>query len=128
MTSEQVLIVKAAVRERDGMCCTECGMTNEQHIAEFGSSLEVHRETPGSEYSTDPGVCVTLCKPCHGPKPKRPRGTLPKGDTRMVRIPEEFAVALEQLAEERFNNLTEQVKVACREYLERMNRLPKPTK
>ena len=34
--------------------------------------------------------------------------------------------ALEQIASEQFNSLTEQVKVAIREYLERLDRLPKP--
>lgn len=47
---------------------------------------------------------------------------------RMVGIPEVLAVALEQLAAEEFNTLSEQVKVACREYLERRDRLPKPKK
>lgn len=46
--------------------------------------------------------------------------------SRMVRIPEAMAVALEGLAEEQFNSLTEQVKIAVREYLEKNNRLPRP--
>lgn len=45
---------------------------------------------------------------------------------RMVGIPEVLAVALEQLAAEEFNTISEQVKIACREYLERRDRLPKP--
>jgi hypothetical protein len=45
---------------------------------------------------------------------------------RMVRIPEAMALALEQLADEQFNSLTEQVKIAVREYLERHQRMPKP--
>ncbi len=45
---------------------------------------------------------------------------------RLVGIPEPLAVALEELAEEDFNNLTDQVKAAVREYLERKGRLPKP--
>jgi hypothetical protein len=53
-----------------------------------------------------------------------------KSDThkpsRMVRIPEAMATALEEIAEEQFNNLTDQVKIAVREYLERNNRLPRP--
>ena len=46
--------------------------------------------------------------------------------SRMVRIPEAMACALEQIAEEQFNSLTEQVKIAVREYLERQSRMPKP--
>jgi hypothetical protein len=46
--------------------------------------------------------------------------------SRMVRIPEPMAVALEELAREEFNSLTEQVKIAVREYLTRHDRLPKP--
>ena len=46
--------------------------------------------------------------------------------SRMCRIPEAMAVALEGLAAEQFNSLTEQVKIAVREYLERNHRLPKP--
>ena len=48
--------------------------------------------------------------------------------SRMVRIPEVIARALEQIGEEQFNSLTEQVKVACREYLEKHGRLPRPSK
>lgn len=44
---------------------------------------------------------------------------------RIVGIPEPLANALEGIAEEEFNNLAEQVKIACREYLERKGRLPK---
>lgn len=44
---------------------------------------------------------------------------------RIVGIPEPIAKALCEIAEEEFNNLAEQVKIACREYLERKGRLPK---
>jgi metal-responsive CopG/Arc/MetJ family transcriptional regulator len=46
--------------------------------------------------------------------------------SRMVRLPEVMAQALESMAAEQYNTLTEQVKIAVREYLERHERLPKP--
>jgi hypothetical protein len=55
-----------------------------------------------------------------------------KGDRhkprRIVGIPGPLADALEQLADEEFNTLAEQVKIACREYLERRGRLPRRSK
>lgn len=62
--------IKKAVRERDGYKCQECGMTQEEHKKKHKSGLEVHRITPGSEYSVEPGVCETLCKICHSRKPR----------------------------------------------------------
>ena len=64
--------VKAAVRCRDGYRCTRCGMTHEEHVARYGKTLDVHRVVPGSVY-TEP-ACVTLCRKCHGPQPRCPRG------------------------------------------------------
>jgi hypothetical protein len=69
------LEVKAAVRERDGYCCTECGMTHAQHRARYRKTLDVHRLTPGGEYTL--AGCVTLCRKCHGSKPRSPRGSSP---------------------------------------------------
>jgi hypothetical protein len=48
--------------------------------------------------------------------------------SRMVRIPEPMARALERIADEQFNTLTEQVKIAVREYLQKAGRLPQPRK
>jgi 5-methylcytosine-specific restriction endonuclease McrA len=64
--------VKAAVRARDGFRCVKCGMTNHEHLEATEQQLEVHRVVPGSVYSLD--GCVTLCKRCHGPEPRRRRG------------------------------------------------------
>lgn len=44
---------------------------------------------------------------------------------RIVGIPEALAKALEEIGEEQFNSLAEQVKIACREYLDRKGRLPR---
>jgi len=48
--------------------------------------------------------------------------------SKMVRIPLPIALALDQLAAEQFNRLPDQVLAACREYLEKHGRLPKPPK
>jgi hypothetical protein len=69
MTREQV---KAMVRERDGHCCTKCGMTEAEHGARYGRRLEVHRTTPGSLYTME--GCVTLCQACHYGEPERAPG------------------------------------------------------
>jgi DNA-binding XRE family transcriptional regulator len=58
--------IKAAVRERDGMRCTRCGMTNAIHLTRFGKSLHVHRIVPGSRYGL--AECVTVCWHCHRQK------------------------------------------------------------
>lgn len=46
--------------------------------------------------------------------------------SRMVRLAEPLAAALEEVAAEQFNSLTEQVKIAVREYLEKLDRMPRP--
>lgn len=69
-----ILQIKAAVRTRDGHRCTECGMTDEDSRKLYGCSLDVHRVSPGSAYAVDE-TCATLCKTCHGPQPKSPRGS-----------------------------------------------------
>lgn len=66
-----VLEIKDAVRTRDGYRCTECGLPNGDHIALTGRALEVHRLQPGSPYTVE--GCVTLCRSCHGPKPRSAR-------------------------------------------------------
>lgn len=67
-----VLEIKAAVRERDGNRCVLCGMTAAEHIEKHGRNLDVHRKTPGSPYSIE--GTETLCRTCHGPQPRSPRG------------------------------------------------------
>lgn len=72
--------IKAAVRARDGMRCRECGRTNEEELRELGWSLDVHRIVPGSPYTLE--GCITLCRRCHGPKPRR------KSTAVWLRVPE----------------------------------------
>ncbi len=46
----------------------------------------------------------------------------------MVGIPKPIAAALKELADEDFNTIAEQVKIACREYLEKRGKAIKPAK
>lgn len=69
-----VLEIKATVRSRDGYRCVDCGMTNDEHLSIYGRALEVHRKEPGSAYSVD--GCETVCKGCHGLKPRQPHGAI----------------------------------------------------
>ena len=114
-----VLEIKALVRFRDGNRCTECGLTNEEHLERYGRSLEVHRKTPGSKYAV--ADCQTLCRSCHGPKPKRPRGTY-DSPYRIVTLPAVLATPLQEVADDNVTDLTTEVKQAVREYLERLGR------
>jgi hypothetical protein len=67
------LQIKAAVRARDGHRCTECGMTAAEHRQRYGRTLDVHRLEPGKPYTID--GCLTLCRKCHGPKPRSRYGS-----------------------------------------------------
>lgn len=116
-----VLQIKAAVRERDGHRRTRCGMTEEAHRERFGRALEVHRQEPGSDYAVD-SSCVTVCKPCHGTLPRRPRGTVG-----FVRLKKPFVRILARLAEQRFSTITGLANQAVREYLEREGLWPPRT-
>jgi len=61
----QILAIKRRVRRRDGNRCVVCEIDQAIHEKWYGRILEVHRIEPGSDYSTDWGVCVTLCRVCH---------------------------------------------------------------
>jgi hypothetical protein len=107
--------LKENVRARDGFRCTECGMTREQHFARYGKDLEVHRLTPGSPYTE--AECVTLCKHCHGPKSRSPRGTYPSG-RRFVTIAGGHAGCLRRLARKSRRTLTAEAMIALEQYFE----------
>ncbi len=57
------LELKAAVRERDGQRCVDCGMTAEEYAERSRISLDVHRLSPGSQYTA--AGTVTVCRSCH---------------------------------------------------------------
>lgn len=77
------LEIKAAVRERDGYRCTDCGMTSDEHYARYGRELEVHRLIPGSPYTIEGSV--TRCKPCHGKAHRLIRGVFKKATVKVHR-------------------------------------------
>lgn len=105
------LAVKAAVRERDGNACVECGMGYVAHVFQFGRDLEVHRITPGSVYTVD--GCVTLCMRCHDGKPVRKPGESDQENPYMsVSVPLRYQPVLKELAERLGVSVTEIVRRA----------------
>jgi 5-methylcytosine-specific restriction endonuclease McrA len=75
--------LKEAVRCRDRYRCVECGMTAAEHIVLTGRTLEVHRLAPGEPYTLERSV--TLCRGCHGPKPRSPHGSAPLATVHLPR-------------------------------------------
>lgn len=73
-------------------------MTHTQHLARYGKKLDVHRVVPGSPYTVD--GCVTLCRECHGPKPKSKRGSRPR-KCLVVRLTPELAEAMDRFIREK---------------------------
>ncbi len=65
--------VVEAVFARDGSKCRTCGMSDDEHRAMTGRALQVRRLQPGTMYRVD--GCELRCQKCHGPEPRRPRGT-----------------------------------------------------
>ncbi len=116
---DKILAIKVAVRERDGMKCTACGMTNEEHLATSGDSLHVHRVRPGSLYSV--AGCVTLCRHCHGKAARRRDGEIELEDhaNRMVRMDPDLHAALKALAAKNDRTLTAELRRACEAHLKR---------
>lgn len=114
--------VKAVVRHRDGYRCVECGMTAVEHIRQYGRTLEVRRVTPGSAYTID--GCRTLCIPCHGPKPKSPRG---KCERRYytVALPGDISAVVERLAREQRRSFNSMALILMERFLAREGYLPK---
>jgi hypothetical protein len=66
---------KDAIRARDGYRCTECGMTQEDHLKVYRRRLHIHRNKPGragGQYVAENSRAV--CIPCHAQLEKALRG------------------------------------------------------
>jgi hypothetical protein len=103
------LEIKRRVRERDGNCCTKCGLTSDKHIAKYGKGLEVHRVIPGSEYTLE--GCVTLCKSCHGYQIRGPRRERP------VVCRETLLVMIEPALRERIDRASSRFQISVGAYI-----------
>jgi hypothetical protein len=117
--------IKTAVRVRDGMRCTQCGLSNAEHLDLTGKSLHVHRLQPGSPYTLE--GCVTLCFSCHATAPKRKRGE-PDVEVNgsLVRLNPIFDGPLAALCERNASNATQEVNRALRVLLVREGLWPPP--
>lgn len=123
-----VLAIKHAVRERDRFCCTLCGMANDEHLALYGSQLQVHRRIPRSVYSI-PG-CYTVCIPCHAPLPKAPPGTpdpYHSGLPLYAYIPVQLREALDRQVCKTRRSITAEVQIALERYLQAEGEWPPAT-
>jgi hypothetical protein len=54
---------KRMSKERDGNCCVDCGMTEDEHIRYFARTLHQHRIVPSQGYVV--ANLVTVCNLCH---------------------------------------------------------------
>jgi hypothetical protein len=120
-SSGEIEAIKRAVRKRDGMRCVSCGMTDAEHLKRYARTLDVHRLTPGSLYAVDE-TCQTLCRPCHGPQPRRKPGEpdLALGDRDSVmsfRPPDDLRQELETLARAERRSLAQMTLILLEEGL-----------
>jgi 5-methylcytosine-specific restriction endonuclease McrA len=119
--------IKAAVRARDGLACTLCGLSNADHLSLYSRQLEVHRVVPRSAYSIDPGVCITTCRPCHRKLPKAPPGTPDPYQTPLaVLLPADAHRQLKKLAEREKRPVNWQLRLIVEDALQAAGLWPPP--
>ncbi|HVL11504.1 MAG TPA: hypothetical protein VM529_03010 [Gemmata sp.] len=101
-------------------------MTAAQHKAKSGRTLEVHRVVPGSLYTLE--GCVTLCKACHGPQPRRKRGEpdLANGPALFLRLSKDHVAVLHKFIQAQVVPVTRQAVLltALREFLAKRGHWP----
>lgn len=116
--------VRAIVRHRDGYRCIECGISALKHIEKFGRNLDVHRKTPGSPYTVR--GCVTLCRTCHGPQSRRPRGSCGPSNTVPAHVSAELYAILRAYAREQRRSLAQVVELLLEEVMASKGKWPPP--
>lgn len=97
-------------------------MTSEQHQEVYARELDVHRIVPGSLYTVE--GCVTLCRSCHGPQPRRKKGQpdLANGDRHrhpLVSFRPDHGIrhALQRLADQQRRSLSQMAVLLLEEAL-----------
>ncbi len=94
-TQAEIVLIKKAVRGRDGNRCVHCSLSGADYQRVTGKNLDVHRTVPGSPYTLE--GCVTVCPRCH----KRLPRSAPNGrDFQAVVISRETHRRLKMIAAE----------------------------
>jgi hypothetical protein len=123
--SVSVTEIKTTVRLRDRFRCRECGMTNDEHVAKYGRTLDVHRLSPGSKYTVD--GCVTLCRKCHAKHPKSDHATDGhSGHLLPARVPDCLWDALKKIANAERRSVAQMTLILLEEALTRRGMWPPP--
>ena len=71
-------ILKLTIRERDQFICQSCGITEQEHIEQYGQPLQVHHIIPYRiSHDNNPNNLITLCVVCHTVADKKTDKDLP---------------------------------------------------
>ncbi len=117
--------VRAELRACGGDKCSACGMTNDAHLARYGSGLQTHRKVPGSAYTVE--GCELLCRPCHGKKPKGDCRTVPgRGTNINVWMSGDVVDAFRETCRHDRRQIKAQLEIIITEYLTNRGLLPRP--
>jgi 5-methylcytosine-specific restriction endonuclease McrA len=117
-TETEIAEIKDQVRQRDGMRCTQCGLTNDKHLEQVGKSLHVHRLQPGSYYSVE--GCITVCGSCHGSQAQRKPGERDLEANRVVvSVRSDLYEKMRQLANHNGRPVGWEIRLALETHLQR---------
>jgi hypothetical protein len=117
-TANEILKIKRQVRERDGLRCTQCGLTNAEHLEQVGKSLHVHRLQPGSYYTVE--ACITVCASCHGSQARRKEGERDvEASAVLISVPYDIYEQFRQLAHNNHRPVGWEIRLAIETHLQR---------